>query len=54
METTIENHNHSKCRVIESGLKGYIYRALLHPKLREHCRRRGQKDVSVKIAGSLL
>ena len=37
METTTENHNQSKCRVVEPSPNGYIYKTLQSLKFREHC-----------------
>lgn len=54
METTIENHNQPKCRVVETGPRACMYKALLHPKFREHYGRGGLKIPSARGSGKLF
>jgi hypothetical protein len=45
METTIENSNQLKYRVVKPSPYRYIYKPLLYVRLREHYREGGRKIV---------
>lgn len=54
METTAENHNQSKGRVMVSGSNRYIYKTTPQQRHRDHCRGRTGKIVKCRGSGSLL
>lgn len=39
IETITEKHNYSECRIMEPSSNGYIYKTVLHVRLKEHCQR---------------
>jgi hypothetical protein len=39
-----ENHTLSNCRLVEPSPNGYIYKTFLHPRLKEHCRRKIKRN----------
>jgi hypothetical protein len=48
MEITTENHNQSKCKIVEPVPNEYIYRTLPHPRIKENWGRQGRKTVKVR------
>ena len=53
-ETTPENHNQSKCRVVKPHSNGYIYKRVLHLRLIGCCRRGAREIVRGGGSGRLL
>jgi hypothetical protein len=54
VENTTQNHNQSKCRVVEARPNGYIYKIFPYLKYKEHCGRGDRKILRARRTGNFL